>query len=646
MWLPPLKFITLHYAWIIFIGLLSFVVIYPYGNLEAVDAYFFGVSSSTESGLNTVDINLLPFYQQLYIYVAPIITSLGFMNIFVVVVRLYWFEKKLGAAGSLNDPARLPSDVDVEAWPTLGTDSSYGRDLKSDGEKAPSNTVGVVPTPENGSVSNDYGGGDVDFSSRVSQAILRIPPPSERDQGRACVEKDVAVPDIEDDGHAGERVSRFGQIRPWRRRPHNKNEGSNLTPGQFLDARFPGLAKHTIIGRRFGGAAKRERERLGGVEYRSLKLLMKVVIAYFFGLHAFGIIALVGWIYQAPAKYTDHLAACGVGKTWWAFYSSQTMVNNLGLTVTPDSMVSFKDATWPLLVMTFLTYAGNTCYPIFLRLILWVMSKLVSSSSSTYESLRFLLDHPRRCYTLLFPSTPTWILFGIVFALNFVDVVLIIALDLNNPAVTDLPLGPRIVSAIFQAGSSRHTGAATMNLGEINPAVQLSLLVMMYIAALPIGISVRASNAYEEKSVGLYKTEEELDENNAKAYIKSHISNQLSFDLWYIFLGTFVICAVESNRVADINDPGFSVFAILFEVVSAYGNVGLSLGHPDVSTSLAGQFKTFSKLVICAAMIRGRHRCLPYALDKAIMLPGEDDRPDGDGDDDDRVGPGSRIVGN
>ncbi|CAI0645139.1 unnamed protein product [Colletotrichum noveboracense] len=53
------------------------------------------------------------------------------------------------------------------------------------------------------------------------------------------------------------------------------------------------------------------------------------------------------------------------------------------------------------------------------------------------------------------------------------------------------------------------------------------------------------------------------------------------------------------------------------------GNVGLSLGHPSVMTSLSGEFTTFSKLVVCAMMIRGRHRGLPYALDKAIMLPSE-----------------------
>jgi Trk-type K+ transport system membrane component len=69
----------------------------------------------------------------------------------------------------------------------------------------------------------------------------------------------------------------------------------------------------------------------------------------------------------------------------------------------------------------------------------------------------------------------------------------------------------------------------------------------------------------------------------------------------------------------------FSVFSIFFEVVSAYGNVGLSLGHPSNSTSLSGHFTVFSKVVICAMMIRGRHRGLPYALDRAITLPSDHD---------------------
>ena len=41
----------------------------------------------------------LKTYQQLVIYFFPIITNLGFINIVVVVVRLYWFNKRLKHIG-------------------------------------------------------------------------------------------------------------------------------------------------------------------------------------------------------------------------------------------------------------------------------------------------------------------------------------------------------------------------------------------------------------------------------------------------------------------------------------------------------------------------------------------------------------------
>lgn len=153
----------------------------------------------------------------------------------------------------------------------------------------------------------------------------------------------------------------------------------------------------------------------------------------------------------------------------------------------------------------------------------------------------------------------------ILLALNFVDVLLIIVLDLDNLEVNALPIGPRILAAIFQAASSRHTGTATFNLANVNPAVQFSLLVMMYISIYPIAISIRMSNSYEEQAVGLYSGEENLDElGRGKSYMIMHIRNQLSFDLWYIFLGVFCICCAESKRIMDMEDYVSSAHSLFY----------------------------------------------------------------------------------
>lgn len=51
----------------------------------------------------------------------------------------------------------------------------------------------------------------------------------------------------------------------------------------------------------------------------------------------------------------------------------------------------------------------------------WIITKCVPKQSRVNETLHFLLDHPRRCYTLLFPSHQTWFLLTFVLALTYVQ---------------------------------------------------------------------------------------------------------------------------------------------------------------------------------------------------------------------------------
>ncbi|KAK6513275.1 hypothetical protein TWF506_009434 [Arthrobotrys conoides] len=601
MWKLEPNFITLHYAYIILMGILGFIVIYPYGNMPAVDAYFFGVSGSTESGLNTIDVKDLKMYQQLVIYFIPMLTNLGFINIVVVLVRLYWFEKRLKQDANLARYARPRPPLDLrlrgvgnnlEAQQAVASEKKLDKPVKETEATAADQSTDTSLSPPRITFAPD-----ATLPNNEPNKALYVPPPREREQGRPIEEVEDVVSD--DDNEIRKVTSTDAASSGIRYRlPRRSRSGSmsieRVTPSFFvlgvthsqetairtrrksdvslnLNLNMPTLSSQATLGQNsnFKNLTVADREQLGGMEYRALKLLLKIVVGYFFGLHLFGAIGLLPWIYNAPAKYQRYLESVGQSKAWWAFYSAQTMVDNLGFTLTPDSMIFFRDAIWPMLLMTFLAYAGNTCYPVMLRLIIWTTYKLSPKTSSIREPLNFLLEHPRRCYTLLFGSRPTWILFVILFALNFIDVLLIIVLDLKNPEVNALPAGRRILAALFQAASSRHTGTSTFNLAAVNPAVQISLLVMMYIAIYPIAISIRASNTYEETSLGIYPVDGDPDEEHGRSYLLMHMQNQLSFDLWYIFLGIFCICIAEAPKIMDEKDPAFAVFPIFFEVVSA-----------------------------------------------------------------------------
>lgn len=569
-------------------------------------------------------------YQQVFIYIVPMITNLMFINIAVVVVRLYWFRVRLSKLARRQDTfardEEQPADEDTLRHASTSFSLAHlqqqrqqqrHEELAVEDEDIPAPATSAAPAAgisvqdqepkQTLPVRNTIITFDTNVMgprSRHDSSALRIPGPRERDAGEPFVE----IPTHGD--HLGlpmhrtltsmSQVSGVSRRRPYRHSlnlaqpaiaatltieraatsifalghtpPAPRRTSGHYPAVKVMAAPPPRLSRHATVGRnsKFHNLTSADREILGGIEYRALKLLLVIVVGYFVGLHILGVICLLPWIHNAPQKYLDFLEECGQGRTWWAFYSAQTMVDNLGFTLTPDSMATFKDATWPMLCMTFMAFAGNTFYPVFLRLIILIAHKLTPDTSAIKEDLRFLLDHPRRCYTLLFPSKPTWILLGILFILNFIDVLLIMVLDLHNPAVIDLPVGPRILSALFQAASARHTGTSTLALADVNPAVQLSLLVMMYIAVFPIAISVRASNTYEEKSLGVYEEDvQSLNESDSRSYVMSHIRNQLSFDLWYIFVGAFAICIAESDRIMDPSQPSFSVFPIIFECVSA-----------------------------------------------------------------------------
>ncbi|KIX09347.1 uncharacterized protein Z518_00426 [Rhinocladiella mackenziei CBS 650.93] len=415
----------------------------------------------------------------------------------------------------------------------------------------------------------------------------------------------------------------LGRLRPKRTNTFRSLQRSNTArtaePAPYLSWQ-PTIGRNSL----FVGLTEEQREELGGIEYRALKTLAVILVVYFFAFHILGIICLTPWIVTSET-YGKAVTDQGQGRAWWGIFTAGSAFNDLGFTLTDNSMGSFGSAIFPLLLMTFLIIIGNTGFPCMLRLVIWVCSEFVEYGCPLWEELRFLLDHPRRCFTLLFPRHATWWLFAILVILNGVDLIFFIILDLNDPTVTELPPGVRFVDGLFQAASTRTAGFSVVNLAELHPAIQVSYLIMMYISVFPIAISMRRTNVYEEKSLGVYAnhSEEDFDESEPRSYVGAHLRKQLSFDLWYVFLGMFIIAIVEGSRLENTNEYAFTLFSVLFEIVSAYGTVGLSLGYPTSNASFSAQFHTLSKLVIIAMQIRGRHRGLPYELDRAILLPSE-----------------------
>ena len=187
--------------------------------------------------------------------------------------------------------------------------------------------------------------------------------------------------------------------------------------------------------------------------------------------------------------------------------------------------------------------------------------------------------------------------------------------NIGLTAWTSIPANQRAIDGLFQATGLRTSGSYIINPGTLAPACLVFFVVAMYISNFPVVMALRQSNNYEESSIG-------IDEDADSGGLGVHLRNQLAYDVWFQILAWFLICISQRAELL-LQEEGFQTFNILFEVTSAYGTVGLSTGVPGQDYSLSGRFNTLSKVIMLFVMVRGRHRGLPLAIDRAILVPGE-----------------------
>ncbi len=244
----------------------------------------------------------------------------------------------------------------------------------------------------------------------------------------------------------------------------------------------------TVTGNsRFHALTEAQRDELGGVEYRALDLLAKLVPAYWLIVNL-GMVTLVAPYIASSAfnKYRPVFEAQGSNKpngTWFWFFQVISAYSNTGMSLIDTSMTQMQDAYFLLIPMGFLILAGNTGFPILLRFFIWMISICVPSRSRLYETLRFLLDHPRRCFVYLFPSSQTWFLFFILCLFNFTDWIAFEVLDIGNPVIEAIKVNIRIFDGLFQSIAVRAAGFTVVSLLALAPAVQFLYVVMMYLSA-------------------------------------------------------------------------------------------------------------------------------------------------------------------
>lgn len=211
---------------------------------------------------------------------------------------------------------------------------------------------------------------------------------------------------------------------------------------------------------------REQRYRLGGAEYRAIDFLTILVPVYYvFFVIAFGFFIR---IYVAASSYAQDVLRTsnpdGPIDTWgFSFFASLSSFNNLGLIPLDASLVPFQSAPCILILCMVLILAGNTAYAIFLRLIIWVLYKVTPKTYKIQrETYRYLLDHPRRCYTTLFPSTQTKWLLIVLLCITAVEFICFVSLNFWLPVLEGVDWGARVLDGLFQSVATRNGKQVTL----------------------------------------------------------------------------------------------------------------------------------------------------------------------------------------
>ncbi|KAJ8119734.1 hypothetical protein ONZ43_g3380 [Nemania bipapillata] len=648
--LPPLNFITIHWAnvpspphaYFIAVSLLASLVFWgssnPRFSISYVDSLFLVVSAMTEAGLNTVNLSQMTTWQQVLLWFLIIIGSSIWVSIWTVLIRKHAFERRFEEIVKRErQRSHQRRNASLTLLPIAQRFKSLGRS-----KNAPATATASFPLSESGP-RDRKGVALLPISSptngRLISAVVPQRPVLEPEAVGQRPTNEVEATGRDNSDYPPSRASEHVTFaeEPLQRavsssvhhfpgviqRHPSNTDASTLNPAATTAAdedHYHGAHK---VGRnaQFHGLTSEEREKLGGTEYRALRLLSVIVPIYFVSWQFFGSVALGAWIANnQPQPALDNAIS-----PWWnGIFNGVSAFNNSGMSVLDLNMIPYGSSYFVLIVMGAMILAGNTAYPVFLRLCIWCSLNILNHVSYAHDfvewkaTLEYILKYPRRVYTNLFPQRQTWWLVFMLFVLNGTDWVAFEVLNLGNPSLGGVRTGPRVIDGLFQALAVRSGGFYVVSIPTLYIGLQVLYVIMMYISVYPVVITMRHSNVYEERSLGIYDSTPDYDNSFASrpsshsrtegrgrflggllrrtlsewhgvgavsnrhhaerddldqsriSFISHQIRGQLSHDLWWLVLAVLLIMIIETRHF--LQDPvTFSVFNVVFEVVSAYG---------------------------------------------------------------------------
>ncbi|MFS0635536.1 TrkH family potassium uptake protein [Mesobacillus foraminis] len=256
------------------------------------------------------------------------------------------------------------------------------------------------------------------------------------------------------------------------------------------------------------------------------------------------------------------------------FFASVSATTNAGFDITGESLIPFAHDYFVQTVNIILLTLGAIGFPVLIEL------KDYFNSRNLRKTGHFSL------YTKL-----TTIVF---FSLMIIGTAAILLLEANH-FLKNKTWHESFFYALFQSSTTRNGGLATMDVSQFSEPTLLVICVLMFIGASPssVGGGVRTTTF----AINILFLFSFLRGQKVVKVFRRELHNDDVLKSLAIMITAVTLCSI-SVILLLISEP-FSLMEIIFEVCSAFGTTGLSMG-------ITADLSTTGKIIITLLMFIGR----------------------------------------
>jgi trk system potassium uptake protein TrkH len=264
---------------------------------------------------------------------------------------------------------------------------------------------------------------------------------------------------------------------------------------------------------------------------------------------------------------------------WYSIFHSVSAWNNAGFSLFPDNLIGYRSDWVVNSVISALVIFGGIGYQVIIEMYLWIVSIIKGKSE-------------RFCFSLNFK-----VVVSTTILLLLLGTVAIFLTELKNPGtLAPFSFEDKFLAAWFQSMTTRTAGFNSIDVGKMTTAGLFITIGLMFIGASPSGTGGGIKTTTFR--IMYNTTKSVLQGKNQVIIYQREVPSTLILKAVAVVFGTVAAIVVITILVSSL-ESDIDLLPVLFEVVSAFGTVGLSTG-------ITSGLSVASKLLIVLAMYLGR----------------------------------------